>query len=174
MQILATPKKKTIKTLQRGNIAMSTTVKNITIASVDVSKTVVKISLMPGSGSTGQSAFVKARLTSSTNLEIEISVAYGSSECFYEVIERNDIKSLQIINSVFVFNTGQTDLDISIASVDTTKTETEKSFTQDTSGSNVGTLFNLGHVIVNNTTYRIRRGTIGCGFKISSQIIETK
>lgn len=88
-----------VKSVQRGNTKIGrVSTLNIAISEVDLTKAIVKISPMAYSGPAEYSN-VRATLTSSTNLELNIYNAVGSdvgeSQLSWEVIEFNNVKSLQ-------------------------------------------------------------------------------
>ena len=110
-----------VKSVQRGNTKIGrVSTLNIAISEVDLTKAIVKISPMAYSGNSNLTC-VKAVLTSSTNLQLTIDTAAGSnvgeSQLSWEVIEFNNVKSLQKgLKSVTGLNNPQ-----AISEVDPTK-----------------------------------------------------
>lgn len=111
---------KNIKSLQRGSHTMTATSNNITINSVDISKSIVKISIKSNSATGNERvSFVLARLANSTTLTLEIDLFSAGimPVVEWEVIEFNNVKSLQ--RGTFTFSATSTN--VTITSVDTTK-----------------------------------------------------
>lgn len=87
-----------IKSTQRG-VASYTgrTILDITISSVDLTKSIVKVSQIHGFD-TAAKVMIKAELTSPTNLQLTTVTADGGASTItidWEVIEFNNVKSLQ-------------------------------------------------------------------------------
>ena len=117
-----------IKSIQRGSYALSSTSGTVSITAVNLSQAIVKISYYPGAGQTGNAnaANITATLTSTTQVTFNKVVGTGSVEIDWEVIEFDNVKSLQTgsvdLNSVASVN-------VSITSVNTSKSILFFSFT---------------------------------------------
>lgn len=116
-----------IKSIQRGETRMGTTPNNVPISAVNLAKAIAKISikLPAGADSIANGIAVKARLTSSTNLELTMVDTTWQPYVEWEVIEFNNVKSLQT-GLTSISTTSQT---ATIASVDTSKSIIFFSFT---------------------------------------------
>jgi len=86
-----------VKSIQRGYRDLTgTSTHNITITSVDLNKSIVRIYAVPSASSSfTTNTMAKARLTSSTNIEIVIGNYDKPPRIYWEVIEFNNVKSLQ-------------------------------------------------------------------------------
>lgn len=122
-----------VKSIQRGVTTFSAITTNATIASIDLTKSIVKISFVP-LNSNGQFGIVKAKLTSSTNLELKQIAFTQATVVYWEVIEFNNVKSLQtgMISLTATTNT------VTIAAVNTSKCIVFCSWdSNDVSGANI-------------------------------------
>lgn len=94
-----------IKSIQRGEISLdgSATTTTISITEVDLTKSVIIINVY-GSGGSASVDAVRANFASSTSVVFTRSVAGGIPIVAYQVIEFNNVKSLQsgltLVNTV--------------------------------------------------------------------------
>ncbi len=77
-------------TVQRGSLALDAPTKNVTISSVDLSKSFPLVTQRIGGTVTSDDDFIRTRLTSSTNLEIAAFNDRGDSTAEWQVIEYTD------------------------------------------------------------------------------------
>jgi len=109
-----------IKSIQRGTGNMvNTTSLNIAISSVDLSKAVVLLSYA-GAETTPAYRAIKAKLTSSTNINLSMANAINNNNYFsYQVIEFENVKSLQRGDFSLLSSPGP--LSVSVTSVNPSK-----------------------------------------------------
>lgn len=126
-----------IKSVQRGSTTVTATTTNVTITSVDLTKSIVKISFRCASDSVADRSFVTAALTSSTNLRLQVDATpTGVTPLVqWEVVEFNNVKSKQSGNLSFTASTEQS---ISITSIDTSKSIIFASFRQTAAATGTG------------------------------------
>jgi hypothetical protein len=137
-----------IKSIQRGRAQITTALKDITIAGVDLSKSIVILSQQGQTNSTPRELMVMGELTSSTNLQL---TTYAYSSSFYvswTVIEFKDIKSLQKGKTIVPSFTAVT---ATVSAVDLSKSILFYSFKHNWTGQyTAGALAECG--IVDSTT----------------------
>jgi len=111
-----------IKSIQTGFTAMDTTPKTITISSVDINNTIVIVSETSKIGSSGYTQentnAVSAKITNSTTLTLTNGQADSIISVFWQVIEFNNVKSLQ--TGTFTFSSSS-EQSITIAAVNLNK-----------------------------------------------------
>jgi hypothetical protein len=105
-----------IKNVQRGQTAMTSTTRTVTISPVDVNKSFVKLSINSSAGN--QSSHVLGKLIDATTLQLEVYSQYQYTTVYWEVVEFETIKSLQKGETIV---SGQISVSVTISSVDTTK-----------------------------------------------------
>lgn len=138
------------KSIQRGSTLLltgATTTINITITSVDMSKSIVIVSTIPKAGSTQNAEiYVRGILTSSTNLQLVRNTGSGATDVSWVVVEFNNVKSLQ---------TGSKSISVASATVTVSAVNTSKSLlfaswtTADTTNSFEGL---TNYVLTDSTT----------------------
>ena len=83
-----------VKRIQRGENTLTLTTTDIAISAVDLTKSVVMVSLFSPSTSPANS-LVGAEITSPTNLRLNLNTAGASPKVSWQVIEYNNVKSKQ-------------------------------------------------------------------------------
>ena len=157
-------------TVQRGTTSSVTgTTNNITIASVNTSKSFPIISSSQSGTTFGSSHFLKAKLTSSTNLEVAVAAA-GTPVVSWQVVEFT--------------NASVQSGDVSFGTADSSKTDaltpsvnTAKSWLVYTHTSAAGTADNIGQKLVrgritNATTLTFDRSNTGQSLNLTWYLIE--
>ena len=134
-----------IKSIQSGRLLMTATSHNIAIASVDLSKSIVIVnfSSSEASVSDAQYLFTKGKLTSATNLNLTRYFADTNTTVYWQVIEFNNVKSLQTGELTLPFNTGSLDNLINVNNYTPNKAAVFISYTQNVNGSNLAGLFGV-------------------------------
>ncbi len=141
-----------IQSIQRGNgtQASGTKTTNVTITAVDLSKAVVMISFHATATQGSRRSILKAKLTSSTNLQITrtnsdfIGVSYS-----YTIIEYNNLKSLQ--KGDYTLSTATAD--VSVTAVDLNKSYLVCNW--ETTAVNADPIYNqLIYYMLNSSTIR--------------------
>ena len=88
-----------IKSIQRGEviIGVGSNPSNITISSVDLTKSIVKVTYetIDGGANTPATLYPMAKLTTSTNLYIQKNTDSNQIRVYWEVVEFKNVKSLQ-------------------------------------------------------------------------------
>jgi len=86
-----------IKSIQRGNMTLSANSSTVTIASVDLTKAIVRMSYSMSSGGTSGIAndCATVALTNATTLTFSVGTYYDNVNINWEVIEFNNVKTLQ-------------------------------------------------------------------------------
>lgn len=141
-----------IKSIQRFIVNMtSSTLANVTISAVDLTKAVVNVKPMSGTQTADSSHFwMQGVLTTSTNLQITCAAASaGSRSIDVEVIEFNNVKSIQTITSSIVASSGSTS--VTISSVNMNKTLLYYSWTN-TNSSGFDNNCDIPSIIVTSST----------------------
>ncbi len=108
-----------IKSIQRGTITLSGTSTNVTISPIDISKSIVLISIEGANIDNAFRVLVSGRLTSSTNLLLTVGNIDYPPTVSWQVIEFNNVKSLQ---------RGYTSINSDIQTVTISSVNTSKSF----------------------------------------------
>lgn len=131
-----------IKSIQRGTTLLNATTTNVSISAVDLTKSVVILSVESG-GSGASFILAKGVLTTSTNLELDID-ASGYCTVYWQVIEFINIKSLQSGNKITALASDS----ITISPVNLTRSVVFHSYKT----SEVDTSLTFGHVGLALTT----------------------
>lgn len=139
-----------IKSKQRIAVSLTSTSQNVTISGVDLTKAIVRISYAFGSDSSILGyIFVQATFSSSTNVVLAVNNYSVAITAVIEVIEFNNVKSLQ---------SGQTSFNGTSSSITVTSIIINKSIlfyslsSSDVAGSGVNVAEVLTHVDLSNTT----------------------
>lgn len=136
-----------IKSIQRGTVTMNAVTKDITISAVDLSKSIVQLTVK-SAGSAGADC-ITGELTSATNLKLASgTTGSGNSVVEWTVIEFNNVKSLQ---SGTTTQTTTTPVTVTISSVDLTKSILFFTFNTTTFGPTSNAMPMSGK-FTNNTT----------------------
>jgi hypothetical protein len=154
-----------VKSIQRGSIAITSTSQNIVISAVTTANSIVRIyNQASTSSSTGD---FSGTLTSSTNLNITNSMWTVSQTIYWEVIEFNNVKSLQTgTYSLSVTSTTGVMQTVTISSINSVKALL---FSNETSSSSTADGQSIG-VILNSTTLGFN--TVYATKTIKWQVIE--
>jgi hypothetical protein len=154
-----------IKSIQRGESFLPglSSGRTVTISSVNVDNTIVRINLRQQSGSGGDDDSICIKLWSPTTIRINRSEENGDVYFFYEVIEFKGVKSKQ---------TGETQITSQTQDVTINSVNVEKSlvFASKRGG---GTDYIFGYHLLNSTTLRLTNNTTS-GHTIYWQVIEFK
>ena len=162
-----------IKSVQRGTISMSSgTSATVTIAPVNVQSAIVKITyarISDGSNYGASYESFTAILTNSTTITISrYSATSNILRISWEVIEFNNVKSLQVINTTFLSNT-QTN--VTIAPVNISKTMLFPSFASTLAASLIAAI-NVDIILANSTTLTITPISIGSSYTAGTSVIQ--
>lgn len=84
-----------IKSIQSGTAAPTATSQTITISAIDMTKSIVKMTSNAGTGSNLSALMPKIVITNSTTLTITFQSTPPTTYLYWEVIEFNNVKSLQ-------------------------------------------------------------------------------
>jgi len=144
-----------IKSIQRGSVASDSITSSglsISISSVDLTKSVVMVHFC--SRSTDQNDLVRAEITSPTEIKLYIgnSTGYAYRVIYWEVIEFNNVKTLQKGTTV---TTSMDDVDqnISISSVNVSKSMVFSSYSSTNSSPVYVPMKSV--ILINSTTLKI-------------------
>lgn len=96
-----------IKSVQHGTTNITAT-QNVTISAVDLTKSVIMITVMAVSAATAAQASVSAHFNSSTEITLTVGNATGTKSVSWEVIEFIQVKSLQTGTTAVTTGTGVT------------------------------------------------------------------
>lgn len=138
-----------VKSIQRGTYAFLGTTKDITINSVDINKSIVKITFTGDAGNPANYSLVLGKLTSSTILNLSSVIASGTFNVSWEVIEFDNIKSLQ---KGEVIQTDTVATQPTISPVNVGKSFIVSSFKSSNSTNNIVVAGLSEYSIINNTT----------------------
>ena len=105
--------------VQRGSTAVTAIPMNVTIASVDLSKTFVLASWQKVGATYGNDDFLRARLTSTTNLELNQNAGAFDGTADWQVIT---MANASVQSGDVSFLTTDSSKTVAVTSVDTTKT----------------------------------------------------
>lgn len=156
-------------TVQRGSVVMSSTTVNVSLQSVDLSKSFPIVSLRNSGSAFGQDDFDRAKLTSSTNLQIKVNASGSNQVCEWQVVEYADS---QVQTGDVSFATGDSSKTASISSVDTGKSWLINSYQSASgTGSNIGQKLVRG-VITNSTTLTFDRDQTGQTMDLTWYLVE--
>jgi hypothetical protein len=140
----------------------NTTSKNITISSVDLSKTIVIISIKGGSTFAAAEGCIMAKLTSTTVLNLSrsgYSVA-ATPTIYWTVIEFKNIKSLQK-GEVSYFDSDPIQKSITVSAVNTKAYMAFVTFKRDKNTQGLLYQGQTGIQLLNSTTIQIMRDSSG-------------
>lgn len=177
MQILGTPSKKSIKSIQRFEDFIQGSTKDITIQAVDTSKAIVLISFSEGNTDAHAPAklYCSVELINATTVRVRrvsnfVGTASRQARFNIQVIEFNQVKSKQVgsfVHSSYLQN-------ITIASIEPSKSILyfERTNTKPDDGSTL-TLDYVSGKIVNSTTLKFE-SQVQTNQTIYWQLIEFK
>ena len=157
--------------VQRGSFtnAMNPT-ENVTISSVDLTKSIPIVSYRVGGGTWGSNDYIKAKLTTSTNLELQLVQESAAAIVEWQVVEFTDIAVVQTGDVAFASGEGsKTD---TLTSVDTSKAWLIYGYTSDD-----GTISDIGEKLVrgmvtNATTLTFDRDNTGQNMDLTWYLVE--
>lgn len=157
--------------VQRGSITLdSTQPDNVTITSVDLTKAFPIFSCLHQGGIYGADDFVRAKITTSTNLELENTFGGGTGPVVeWQVVE---FAGASVQTGDLAFGAGDSSLTDTITSVDTTKSWLLFSYESASgTGADIGQKMMRG-VITNGTTLTFDRDNTGQAVDITWYLIE--
>lgn len=160
--------------VQRDTALVANTTSNVTIAAVDLAKSFVLTSCQMSAGDTGynDNDYLRARLTSSTNLEFGINVLQGpgfEKPCDWQVVEHAGVSVQRGIGSLA--STANTSGPITISAVDLTKSFVHVTWKPtSTAGTQTGADF-LRARLTGPTTIEIDRGATGTGIEYAWEVV---
>ncbi len=156
-------------TVQRGSVATSSTTINVPLTSVDLSKSFPIVSLRVGGTVNSDDDFVRAKLTSSTNLQLTFDEVRSDGVVEWQVVEYNDA---QVQSGDVSFTPGESPKTASISSVDTGKSWLIYTYqTNVVSQSNIGEKLVRG-VITNSTTLTFDRDQTATTMGLTWYLVE--
>jgi chitodextrinase len=155
--------------VQRGSTAMDATTKNIPLTAIDTTRSFPIITYRVSGSSYTNDDFVKAKITSSTNLELTINLPTATGIVEWQVIEFADS---QVQSGSVSF--AATD---SIKTVTMNAVDTGKSWLIYTYKTDPGTTANIGQkllqgLISNGTTLTFDRANIGQAMDLTWYLVE--
>ena len=155
--------------VQRGSTAMDATTKNIPLTAVDTIRSFPIITCRVSGSSYTNDDFVKARLTSSTNLELTINTSNAAGIVEWQVIEFADSR---VQSGSLSFGTADSLRTVTMSAVDTAK-----SWLIYTYKSDAGTTANIGQKLVqglisNGTTLTFDRANVGQAMDLTWYLVE--
>lgn len=169
MQILGTPAKKTIKTIQRGTMTMTSTGTSVTISAVDRTKAIIKawVRINSDVSASPKRLLVKVNFFSDTIIQFEIGDSILNTFVEWEVIEFNNVKSIQrgLTSAISGSN------NITIASVEINKATLFVSTKSDSTVSNNSSTMVSGAKLTTSTNINIYLYALGW---VEYQVIEFK
>jgi hypothetical protein len=139
--------------VQRGSTAITANPMNVAIASIDLGKTFVLASWQKPGATYGSDDFLRARLTSSTNLELTAGSTDGTAD--WQVVS---MANASVQRGDLSFLTTDASATVTVSSVDTTKSFLIASWT--TNGDGIGANFVRGR-ITSPTQLTFDRGATG-------------
>jgi len=110
-----------IKSVQSGEVTISngTDTQNVTIAPIDVTKSIVLVCTSPGTSSTPGALLIKAKMATATNLELKRYSTANAVVVSWQVVEFNNVKSKQ--SGYLVIDNAHLTSTVAISAVDTNK-----------------------------------------------------
>lgn len=162
-----------VKSVQNGVTVLDSSSKNVVISSVDVNKSLIIFTVKNNNSSNDARAIkVKGKIMDSTTINFSIVVA-GDTNVSWQVIEFDNVKSLQKGDLSLPFNSGTGPNDITVSNYNPSKSILLISYTSLTYGTLDTNKLELLAEKINNTTIRITRtGSTLCGFDVHWQLIE--
>ncbi|HID93308.1 MAG TPA: hypothetical protein EYP60_04340 [bacterium (Candidatus Stahlbacteria)] len=160
----------TVESRQSGSVQMNLTdtTKNVTITSVNLTKSIVIIQ-MGGAGAaiyTASTYCARAKLTSSTNLQINRNMANPALDIYWQVIEFSSGVSIQ---------QGTASLSSSSVNVTVTSTDLNKSWSLCTAEGNFSVTHTdslVEHMLTTSTNLNLQTSGSGSGHQADWQVIE--
>ena len=130
-------------TVQRGTVDMAnSTVKNVPISAITLANSFPLISLKKGGSNYGGDDFIKAKLTSTTNLELSTTSAAGDATVEWQVVQMTDA-NVQSNSAPVSFAAGDLTKTAAISNIDTTRSWLLFSYTSD-----FGTTADIGQKLI--------------------------
>lgn len=167
-----------IKSIQRGLLNATSPTNNITISTIDASKSIARLTFKPSSTgvTTAREIMSAIHITSNINLQTNYQTdATVYPQIAWEVKEYKKIKSKQsgLKSATGHPSTAPTIIDITVASVDLSKVELYCSF-YTSLAANTGYAYNIEYYMLNSTTIRVEWQYFGSGDNLFTewQLIE--
>lgn len=135
-----------IKSIQRGTYSyLNKTTADINISEVDLTKAIVKVQILQNGFSTAHGSLISVKFLNSTTIRLQSLSARGNAfEVYWEVIEYNNVKSIQT-GSTAISGTASSALR-TITSIDVNKSDLFFSIRSDSSSSSISYMNVVGKV----------------------------
>ena len=121
-----------IKSIQRGSVSLTAASQTVTIAAVDTTKAIVRITYFNSAGQQARGDLIQATLTNATTITLALNYYSVAITVEWEVIEFNNVKSLQ----TGVLSGNAPPQTVTIASINPLKSMLFFSFNTNSSSSN--------------------------------------
>lgn len=160
-----------IKSNQSGVATMTTVSIDIPINTVDLSESIVIVNFTESLNNTLSCLSIKGEITAANNLNLSRKNADAGLTVYWQVIEFNNVKSLQKGTYVLPFNTGSLDNLVSVNKYNISKSIVVISYTVD---STTGVAWGMGAYVskYSENQLNIARNHIIAGLTVHWQLVE--